>query len=253
MILKAENLSNIDSVNHGFCDRHGGRSLGDFSSLNFSWTCGDDFGKVLKNRGIVARRFGAALSETVVLHQCHGDVVHIVNSGNLEEYKSSSPELSIQNEGDALITNLPGILVGVQTADCAPILLCDQKVNFVSAIHAGWRGTVGKIIENTVSTLTKLGCKNLYAAIGPCIQKQSFEVEDDIISLVDEKYISEVSGKKYFDMSLMIYDKLLAMGVKNIEQIGIDTVSDENFFSHRRQNGRCGTQFSGILLKRRFL
>jgi YfiH family protein len=206
---------------------------------------------VLKNREIIAKTFGVPASYLISLHQRHGDVVHIIHPGNVEDYRLLFPDTHPQNEGDAIITNLPGVLIGVQTADCAPILLCDEKSRFVAAIHAGWRGTLGSVVENTVSLLTKLDCKHLCAAIGPCIQKQNFEIGEDLIPFIDGKYISETDGRTYFDMPLMIHDKLVALGVKKIENIGIDTFSDENFFSHRRQNGRCGVQFSGIFLKRR--
>jgi YfiH family protein len=212
---------------------------------------GDNIAKVLKNREIIAKMFGVPASYLISPHQRHGDTVHVIHAGNIESFRLMFPDSNPQNEGDAIITNLPGVLVGIQTADCAPILLCDEKKGFVAAIHAGWRGAIGNVVENTVSLLTKLGCKNICAAIGPCIQKQSFEIGDDLIPLIDGKYISEIEGGKHFDMPLMIHDKLVSLGVKKIENIGIDTVLDENFFSHRRQNGRCGVQFSGILLKRK--
>jgi YfiH family protein len=252
VIIRSEILLNVSTVTHGFCDRHGGRSVGHYKSLNIGVNRGDYIEMVLKNREIIAKMFGVPAPYIVSLHQRHGDTVQIVHAGNIESYRLMFLDNHVQScgSGDAIITNLSGVLIGVQTADCAPILLCDEKVRFVSAIHAGWRGTVGNVIENTVSTLTKLGCKNICAAIGPCIQKQSFEVGDEIISVVDKNYISEIDDKKYFDMPMMIHDKLVALGIKKIESIGIDTVSDENFFSHRRQNGQCGVQFSGILLKK---
>jgi YfiH family protein len=254
MILKSDALSEIAAIDHGFCNRRGGMSGGVFESLNVGFGRGDDSEKVIKNREIISNRFGITPSQFVTLNQVHSDIVRFVNSDNIEEYKFSDPENMNRMEGDAIITNVAETLIGIHTADCAPILLCDEKAGFVSAIHSGWRGTVGRIIENTVAMLIGLGCKNLVVAIGPCIQKPSFEVNDEIINNVDRKYISTIENKKFFDMPQMIYDKFAANNeVKVITRIGVDTVSDENFFSYRRQNGHCGVQFSGILLRERSL
>jgi RPE1 domain-containing protein len=234
----------------------------------------------------------------ITLHQKHGDSVHVIDADNIEEYRFKDPESMLNIHGDAIITNIPGLLIGVQTADCAPILLCDKKNRFIAAIHAGWRGALGNIIENTVETLLSLEnnrplskplesellvgkmahrtaaylsvreesstglthqeadyeelwkrSNDIVAAIGPCLQRDSFAVNDEIIDRVDDRYLTHLPDKTLFDMQAYITDKLLRLGVKTVSHVNIDTFTQENFFSYRRQDGHCGVQFSGIILR----
>jgi YfiH family protein len=249
-IIKADLLTDIKSINHGFFNRLGGKSTGVFESLNVGLNRGDDDATVISNRRSVAGFFGLGVRDMVVLNQAHGDDVHVIDLRNFESYRFDSVAQALSKKGDAIITDIPGLLIGVNTADCAPILLCGiGNTTIIAAIHAGWRGAVSSVIENTVKTMMGLGSRAIYAAIGPCIQKNSFQVGSDISSVVDKKYFSKIGENIFFDMTLLIEDKLGALGVKNLAFIDVDTFSNEDFFSYRRQNGHCGVQFSGICIR----
>ncbi|MDR0942781.1 MAG: peptidoglycan editing factor PgeF [Holosporales bacterium] len=249
-IIQSDLLKTIDFINHGFFDRTGGESVGElFKSLNVGLNSGDDDKVVLKNRKKIAEYFGVELSNLVILNQKHGDVARVVNEDNIEQYKFKDVKQALLNEGDAIITNQKGLLIGLATADCAPILLCDKEAKFIAAVHAGWRGAIGKIIENTLQKMKELGCKQIEAAVGPCIHKRYFEVQTDVIKLVDRKYLLNYEGKTLFDMPFLILDKLMKNGVKSVSQINFDTMSNDNYFSYRRQAGTTGRQFSGIMIK----
>lgn len=248
-IIKTDLLNNIDFVDHGFFDRQGGVSSENFESLNVGLGKGDDEKNVIENRKIVAEQFGVSVENLVILNQVHGDKVHVIDEKNISQYQFSSASQALKNEGDAIITNQKGLLIGVNTADCAPILLCAPNERLIAVVHAGWKGALGSIIENTVETMKSLGGKSIVASIGPCIQRRSFVIKKDVANQIDKRYLLTFDNKILFDMSLLILEKLMRLGVKSVSKIGIDTFVDENFFSYRRQNGTCGVQFSGIIIK----
>jgi YfiH family protein len=207
---------------------------------------------VLKNRRKVAEHFGVPFENLVILNQKHSDVVKVIDNKNVASFRFNDIETYMADKkmaGDAVVTKLKGLLIGVTTADCAPVLLCDKDAECIAAVHAGWRGAVGEVVENTVSKMQGLGCKNIVAAIGPCIQRRYFIVEDEIASVVDRRYLSYFEGKTLFDMQLLILDKLMKSGVKTVSKLNIDTMANDSFFSHRRQAGMCGVQFSGIMMR----
>ena len=248
-IIKTDLLSNVGFVDHAFFNRHGGVSTGNFESLNVGFKRDDNEDNVIRNREIVAEQFNVSLENLVILNQVHGDKIHVIDENNVSKYKFSSVEQALSNEGDAIITKQKGLLIGVNTADCAPILLCDQNEKMIAVIHAGWKGALGEVIENTVETMKSLGGKTIVAAIGPCIQKRSFAIKKDVANLIDKRYLTNFDNKILFDLPLLILEKLMRLGVKTVSKMGIDTFADENFFSYRRQDGVCGVQFSGIMIK----
>jgi YfiH family protein len=248
-IIKTDLLSEIDFIEHGFFDRTDGVSEGEYESLNVALDSGDSDKSVLKNREKIAAVFETKISNMIMLNQQHGTKVHVIDSKNLDEYKFKNPEQSLSNKGDSIITNQKGVLIGVSTADCAPILLCDLKEKYIGVIHAGWKGAIGKIIENTIEKMKSLKCKDIVAAIGPCLQKRYFEVDYEIIDQVDKRYLISYGDKTLFDMQFLILEKLMKLGVKSVSKLNIDTISNENFFSYRRQGRGSGRQFSGIMLK----
>ncbi|MDR0695320.1 MAG: peptidoglycan editing factor PgeF [Holosporales bacterium] len=248
-IIKSDILSEIDFIEHGFFDRRGGESTGEFSSLNVGLGRGDDDQKVLRNRAHVAEHFGIQLANMIMLKQVHGDTVHVISKDNASKYEFKTVKQSMANEGDAIVTQQSGILIGVGTADCAPILLCDPSAKYIGVIHAGWRGAVGTVIEKTMQQMKDLGCKNIVAAIGPCMQKRYFEVKSEVLELVDKKYISPFGGKMFFDMQLLVLEKLMKNGAKAVSKLNVDTMGNDNYFSYRRQAGKAGVQFSGIMMK----
>ncbi len=248
-IIKTDALSKIDFIDHGFFGNQGGVSEESFESLNVGFWRGDKEENVIQNRTLIAESFGVDVSKLIILNQKHEGTVHVIDKKNVSKYEFKNEKQAATMEGDATITNLPGLLIGVNTADCAPILLADPAAKYVGAIHAGWRGAIGSVIENTIEKMKSLGCNNIITSIGPCIQKISFEVTDDITDQVERKYITTVKDKSFFDMQYYILEKLLKCGVKTVSKINLDTVLNEEFFSYRRQNGECGVQFSGIIIK----
>ena len=246
-IIKAENLDTINWISHGFFDRTDGFSSGPHDSLNVGINRGDDNNLVLKNRAKIAESFGVDLSAMVILNQTHSGIVHIIDESNINKYKYKSVEQALKNEGDAIITKLPNLLIGVNTADCAPILLCDTEKQYIAAIHSGWRGTIGCIIENTVEKLKMLGCSNLVAAIGPCVN--ILKVSKNDIPPKYSDFVNICDGDVYFNMARLIIKKLTKYDVSDVLNLNINTISQENFFSYRRLNGVTGVQFSGIIKK----
>ena len=247
-ILTSDLFSGIDFIAHGFFDRMDGESSGTYESLNVGFGRGDDE-NALKNREKIAQIFEISSKNLITLKQNHGDIVHVIDKGNKDHYLFKSIDLNQENEGDAIITNEKGILIGVATADCAPILLCDVETKYIAVIHAGWRGANGLIIENTIEKMKTLGCKKIIAAIGPCLQRVSFEIKDDLSFAGDRKYISYTDTSTLYDMQLQILNKLLANGVKSVSKMNIDTFSNTNYFSKRRIGNETGVQFSGIMLR----
>ncbi|MDR2459130.1 MAG: peptidoglycan editing factor PgeF [Holosporales bacterium] len=250
--IQSDLLTEINFIDHGFFDRTGGASSGPFESLNVGLHKGDDVDTVLQNRRKIADHFGVSLEDMIILNQQHSDTVHVIDDKNVEAFRFKNAENFLSNKatyGDAIITYIKGLLIGVNTADCAPILLCDKDAMYIAAVHAGWKGAVGNIIENTIAKMKELGCKNIVAAIGPCIQKRYFAVGNEVTSVVERRYLSHFEGKTQFDMQLLILDKLMKEGVRTVSKLNIDTMTNRSYFSHRRQAGNCGVQFSGIIVR----
>ncbi len=248
-IIRAELLSEIGFVDHGFFDKTGGISEGNFGSLNVGFERGDDDKNVIENRSRISEQFGVKIEDMIILNQQHSDKVHVIDDSNVSEYKFRNPEQAMSIQGDAIITNQRNLLIGVATADCAPVLLCDEDKRYIAVIHSGWKGTLGKITENAVEKLKKLGCKNLKAVIGPSIQKKYFEVKRDVYQKIDRRYLRTLRNRVYFDMTQMVLEKLLKAGVRIVSKLSYDTMSEDNFFSYRRSGGKTGVQFSGIIIK----
>ena len=248
-VMQSDLLSKIDFIKHGFFDRQGGFSAGEFASLNVGLNRDDDNNTVLRNREKIAGHFGVPLSQMVILNQKHSDIVHVIDAANRKDYEFESVEKAMFHEGDAIITNEKGLLIGVNTADCGSILLCDSAKGYIAVIHAGWRGSNGKIIENTLEKMHTIGCQRISASIGSCLLKCSFEVKGDLALQLDRKYISYSGAGTFFDMQGQILDKLVKNGVKSVSKLDIDTFSNENYFSHRRQGEAFGVQFSGVMIK----
>lgn len=250
--LKMKSIVNIlfneyKNIKHGFF--RGFDSNGE--SLNVGINIGHDT-VAINNRKRIADYFRIDISNLVILNQKHSNIVHVINKNNIEKYKFSSIERALTNEGDAIITNISNLLIGVNTADCAPILLFDSNKNYIAVIHSGWRGTLSSIIENTLTELKELGCNNVIAVIGPCISKNNLILDKELIPHIYHKnFITNINNIKcYFDMVGLIISKLRnSKIVKHIRSVNIDTFSNDEFYSYRRSNQkREGLQFSGIML-----
>jgi YfiH family protein len=243
-------------IPHGFFTRAGGVSTGPFESLNCSLSSGDDPDLLRENRARVARAVGVAPDALLGVTQVHGTGCVTVQQAWLP---GEGPR------ADAMVTRVPGLALGIITADCAPVLLADASCGLVAAVHAGWRGAVAGILEATVAAMQALGAgAGLRAAIGPCIAPASYEVGEEVrdavlgASLVQaEPFLApgRRTGHYQFDLPGYCAARLRGCGVGIVESLGLDTLSDpQRFFSHRRRTlaggGPIGHQISVIACPR---
>ena len=237
---------------HGFFTRKGGVSTGHYASLNCSLSGQDARDAVLENRARVARQLGADPARLVGLHQVHGDVAIPVTH---PWQPGEGPQ------ADAMVTDRPGIALGIVTADCAPVLFADCAAGVIGAAHAGWRGAVGGVLEATVAAMRELGARDIIAAIGPCIAQTSYEVGPDLRDAVLEHGAADtrffIPGRRperwQFDLPGYCAARLTSAGLRGIAITGADTCArEEDFFSHRRRTlsagGAIGHQISAIML-----
>jgi YfiH family protein len=222
--------------------RMGGVSPAPFASLNLGLSVNDDENNVLKNRALFFESLGISTYKISRSHQVHGNKVLLVNE-------------PITTEGyDALITNKPDNFLVVSIADCTPILIHDEKQNAVAAIHAGWRGTAGHIVENTLLAMQKhfgTNGKDCKAFIGACISYANFEVGEEVAThFSDDVKRFDAQRKKWFvDLKAENKKQLTNFGVliHNIEVTDYCTVANNDlFFSHRNEKGVTGRMMAVI-------
>lgn len=214
-------------VPHAFFTRKGGVSSAGFASLNCSVFSRDDKKNIESNLKSAAGALNFSFESLYFMKQIHSNIAHKA------ENNKKPPK------GDVIYTDDPSKLIGVYTADCVPILIYAKDVNYVVAIHAGWRGALNGVISSAISELIKNNSKpeNMIVAIGPCIRQQSYVFGQEVIDLFIE---ANPHNKMFFDgykADIPGYCKaqLSAMGVDKIDDIGLDTYTDsENFFSYRR-------------------
>ena len=234
-LIQSDLLINQPRIRHLFCTREGGVSSGVYSSLNCGFSSADDAENVRTNRDIALGQLEIPGARLVTSKQVHSAKAVYVGM----PFGETAPE------ADGLVTNKPGLVLGIITADCAPILLADSTTGVIGAAHAGWRGALGGIIESTVKLMCDYGAtiENINCAIGPCIGKESYEVGaefmDKFIEYSDDnnKFFkpSRIPGKFFFDLSSYTFCRLEATGVSQISQLDFDTCSDQDrFFSYRR-------------------
>jgi YfiH family protein len=246
--LTAPFLSKIPYLSHGFFGRQGGVSTGLFASLNTSRFKGDDETNVDENRRRIATALGFMSSNLVVVKQVHGPRV----------YEALSPTVGDAPPADAIITQTPGLLLGIQTADCVPILIADTSRPLVAAIHAGWRGTLAGVIEQTREVLCQKGAKpsHLVAAIGPCIWQTSYEVSEDVYTAAcaatpnTTRFFMPAAkpGFYWFDLPGLVHHKLHALSITCVNASPANTYTQEEmFFSFRRKTHRGETSVGGQL------
>ena len=240
---------------HGFFTRRGGVSTGPYASLNCSLSGGDLPGAVALNRERAARRVGADPSGLVGLTQVHGaEVVRVTEPWSA----GAGPR------ADAMVTDRPGVALGIITADCAPVLLADAEAGVVGAVHAGWRGAAAGVLEAAVAAMRALGATRVRAAIGPCIRQASYEVGPDLREVVighdarmgklfqPSLFRSGAHGDRW-QFDLPGYCAARLAGLAELDVIDADTAADEaRFFSHRRRTlaggGPIGHQISIVML-----
>ncbi len=234
------------SAPHGFFTRLGGVSAGAYATLNCGLRSEDDPAAVAENRARAARALGAAPEGLRGLRQVHGPAV----------VEAGAPWDTLP-EADAMVTATPGILLGIITADCAPVLFHDEEARVIGAAHAGWKGAVSGVLEATVKAMQALGAQRarITAVVGPCIAQSSYEVRADLRDAVgDPRFFAPGRDAAHFQFDLAGYclARLRGAGV-TAEALGVDTLADDaRFFSHRRRTlaggGPLGHQLSAIML-----
>lgn len=221
---------------HGFMGRRGGVSGGIHGGLNVGLGSADDAAAVEENR----RRAVEAVLPGAALVTCYQ--IHSAECVSITGLPGERPH------ADALVTDRPGLALGILTADCAPVLLTDAEAGVVGAAHAGWKGALGGVTDSAVAAMEALGARRerIAAAIGPCIARASYEVDDgfrrrfEAADPANERFFADArAGHAQFDLEGYVAHRLALAGVRRIEALGLDTYADEaRFFSYRRATHR---------------
>lgn len=241
----------LSAVPHGFLGRAGGVSTGEVAGLNVGFGSGDERERIEENR----RRAVAAVcpaARLVTVYQVHSpDCVIVPPEPWGEEGRPRA---------DAMVTDRPGVLLGILTADCAPVLLSDAEAGVVGAAHAGWKGAIAGVTDRTIEAMVSLGARvsSICAAVGPCIAQTSYEVDEAFRGrFVEDDHANGdlfrhgQPGHFQFDLAAYVVRRLLAAGVHSADCLSLDTyAAPQRYFSYRRATHRgeaaYGRQFSLI-------
>ena len=230
-LLRAASLSYVP---HGFAGRRGGVSTGVHAGLNVGLGSADERDAVLRNRDL-ARDALLPDASLVTVRQVHSPEVVTVTGPIGEADRPAA---------DAMVTNLPGLILGILTADCVPVLLADAQAGVVGAAHAGWKGAIAGVTDNTLAAMEKLGARRdqISATIGPCIGRASYEVTSDFARHFEEEDVENSrffsagrEGHWQFDIAAYVAARLARAGVSRVEMMDEDTYSQpDRFYSYRR-------------------
>ena len=270
-VLNYYNLS--DDVKAFSTTRHGGVSEGNYASLNINEYCGDSKANTDANRLLLANELGIDANHIIMPHQTHGVESRIIG----EEFATlpDGVKKMLLDGVDAVMTNIPGMCIGVSTADCIPVLLYDEEHHAAAAIHAGWRGTQARIVHKTVQEMRmayQTDPTKLKAVIGPGISLDNFEVGDEVyadfeqaafdMSAIAEEHIKRnpnaddpakaFERKWHINLPLANIQMLTHNGVDeaNIINTGICTFDNaDNYFSARRLGIESGRIYTGIIIR----
>ena len=240
-------LAAIPGLRHAFFTREGGVSDGIYQSLNGGLGSNDNPASVAENRRRMAEQMGVAPERLLTAHQIHSPDVVV----------ASGPWQGDKPRADALVTSTEGIAIGVTAADCGPVLFADASARVIGAAHAGWKGALTGVVESTIAAMEKLGAdrSDIVAAIGPLIRQPSYEVGGEFVErFLDADagnavfFIPSVrSGHSMFDLAGFIRMRLENAGVLMIDDIGVDTYSDERFYSYRRSVHRKEADYGRLV------
>ena len=249
-------LNDVNHIRHGFFTREGGASEGIYASLNCGPGSNDSPEAVAENRARTMSMLELPPDALTTVHQCHSATAVMVDGPFAAEQAPKA---------DAMVTTRRALALGILTADCAPVLFADRRGNVVGAAHAGWRGAVGGVLDNTLTLMEQAGArrKDIVAAIGPCIGQRSYEVGPEFPapflaedpSNGDFFCASARDGHHLFDLPGYVARKLSRLGLSDVTRVPADTFRDETrFFSYRRAVLRrepdYGRQLSAIVLDR---
>ncbi len=238
MTVEAIRGGNLAAIPHGFLGRRGGVSAGDMAGLNIGYGSGDDRDAIAQNRklAVVAVLPGAELA---TLHQIHSAEVVAVERPWPHDQRPHA---------DGLVTDRPNLLLGILTADCAPVLLADAQAGVVGAAHAGWRGALAGVTDSAIVAMEALGARRerIAAAIGPCISQASYQVDETfrgrflgLDPASDRFFARGPAGRPHFDLEAYVEARLIAAGIASVEALGLDTYGDaDRFYSYRRSTHR---------------
>ena len=242
----SKKLQKFKNIKHCFFSRKNGVSKGIYESLNCGIGSKDQEENVKKNLDIVSKKFNIKKDSLALMHQTHSNKVEIiVKRNNLERIKC-----------DAMLTKDNEIALPVLTADCLPILIYEKRKEIIGCIHAGWKGAVNGIIENTLKKLEEMNgsIKQLVVSLGPCISQKNYEVKNDFYSEFIKKsknndsfFLKNEKKTFNFDLRGFVIKKFKDLDVLEIDNVAIDSFASENeYFSHRRAKklgqddyGRC--------------
>jgi YfiH family protein len=237
---------------HGFLGRHGGMSVGECAGLNVGYGSNDDREAIAGNRRLA---IAAVLSdaELATVHQVHSAEVVVADAPWPQDQRPRA---------DAMVTDTPNLLLGILTADCAPVLFADHQAVVVGAAHAGWRGALAGVTDATIEAMERLGARRerIHAAVGPCIAQPSYEVDDSFRAHFlgadgdnARFFVAGPASKPHFDLEAYVVHRLIAAGIEEVEALNLDTYADDSrFFSFRRATHRgeadYGRQLSAIAI-----
>lgn len=224
----------LAGVAHGFLGRRGGRSTGLVAGLNAGLGSGDDERSVAGNRALAVDAVlpGARLVSVFQVHSPDCITVSVPWANDRRP------------QADALVTARPGLLLGVVTADCAPVLLADRVAGVIGAAHAGWKGALAGVTDNAIAAMEALGARRsrITAAVGPCIAQASYEVDQGFVDrfcAADRNsarfFADGAAGHAQFDLEGYVAARLESSGIGAVEKLGLDTYPDPaRFYSFRR-------------------
>ena len=240
-MLKARSLSELPGVCHAFFTREGGVSSGLYASLNGGVGSDDRPESVAENRARMAAALSVKPGHLITAYQIHSPDVVVADKPWSE---SARPRV------DGIVTLVPGLAIGISTADCGPVLFADGEARIIGAAHAGWRGALAGVLETTLATMEKLGAKRsrIVAALGPMIRQPNYEVGSDLMEQFmaadrdSARFFAPAvrAGHAQFDLAGYIAARLTRAGIKDVEDIGLCTYANPaRFFSYRRATHRA--------------
>ena len=226
----------LGGVTHGFLGRRGGVSTGIVAGLNVGTGSQDDPALIAENR----RRATEAVlpgGRLVTVYQVHSpDTV------------TATEPFAERPHADAIVTDRPGLALGILTADCAPVLFADREAGVIGAAHAGWKGAIGGVTDSTIAAMEALGARRerIAAAIGPCIARASYEVDQGFFGRfaeadpANERFFADGKPDHFqFDLEAYVAHRLAEAGIRTVEAMGLDTYANEDrFYSFRRATHR---------------
>ena len=246
MVIEAPELGALPGLRHAYFTRQRGVSEGLYASLNGGLGSNDAPERVAENRARMCRHLELPPQSLVSLYQVHSADVVTVEAPFTERPKA-----------DAMVTRVPGLALGIATADCGPILFADAENRVVGAAHAGWKGALGGVAEATVAAMERLGAtrRNIVAVLGPTISQASYEVGADFVA----RFRAEVPGSErffaagreghaQFDLPAFILARLREAGIGKATALGLCTYADpERFYSFRRTTHRAEPDYGRLI------